>query len=77
MPRILLGGMKERAENSGKLVLCRRQPAGISFAAAASESAKPRQLARSSAGRIRVELDNAPAGYQAERPVFSAVSRWW
>jgi ATPase subunit of ABC transporter with duplicated ATPase domains len=84
MPRILAGGMKERAENSSgagaRLAGSQQAQAREALAAARERLEVLQKLAVAlpssglAAGRTVLSLDNVSAGYQAERPVFSGIT---
>jgi ATPase subunit of ABC transporter with duplicated ATPase domains len=84
MPRILLGGMKERAENSGgagaRLADARQAEAREAVSAARERIEVLQKLSISlpstglAAGKMVLRLDRISAGYKADRPVLRDVS---
>lgn len=84
MPRILLGGMKERAENSGgagaRLADARQAEACEAVSAARERIEVLQKLSVSlpstglAAGKTVLRLDRISAGYEADRPVLRDVS---
>lgn len=84
MPRILLGGMKERAENSGgagaRLADARQAEAREAVLAARERIEMLQKLSISlpstglAAGKTVLRLDRISAGYKADRPVLRDVS---